>query len=178
MDYTIDNLPPELYKQFLEYLNNNPRYRRLFKEQQEAKSQKEYMSSAVLTHHVMELKQKLFNNFIQRVKREGRKLDIKQISLPKETKEKIDILYITTFMACDIIESAALDMNDVLKKVDKSLSFETFSEMVKIIRVAKEKLSIFGKDSDCPAKSIWAEKCDNMYAMMQSKAKKIYNEGK
>lgn len=136
------------------------------------------MSSAVLTHHLMELKQKLFNNFIQRVKREGRKLDIKQIPLPKETKEKIDILYITTFMACDIIESAALDMNDVLKKVDKSLSFETFSEMVKIIRVAKEKLSFFGKDSDCPAKSIWAEKCDNMYAVMQSKAKKIYNEGK
>ncbi len=178
MDYTLNNLPPVLYKQFFEYLSNNPRYCKMFKEQQEAHSRKEYATSAVLMQQLKKLKQEIFNSFIQRIKREGRKIDSKKISLPVETREKINILYITTFMACDIIESAALDMNDALKKVDKSLSFETFSEMVKIIRVAKEKLSIFSKDSDCPEKSIWAAKCDNMYAMMQSKAKKIYNEGK
>ena len=98
--------------------------------------------------------------------------------MPIEDRESILALGIVMFMACDIIESAIIDTNDMLHKHDKELSFEMFNDIQQLSKMAKEKLKFLQNNSGYMKDLVWADKCDNMYQMMLSKAKSIMRKRK
>jgi hypothetical protein len=77
------------------------------------------------------------------------------------------------FMCCDIIESATMDMNDILRRTEKDASITTFEDLRQTLLLAREKLKYLQDNGDYMKDLVWAEKCDNMYELMQSKAASI-----
>lgn len=77
------------------------------------------------------------------------------------------------FMCCDIIESASNDMNDILKRTHKDVSITTFEDLRQTLSLAQEKLKYLQNTGDYMKDLVWAEKCDNMYELMKSKAASI-----
>lgn len=118
-------------------------------------------------------KEMLFQKWVHRLSEYAEKVDLNKLDIPNDIKEKMNILYVTAFMACDIVESCVMDMNDSLKKVDDSLSVEMFDGMLKIFKDAKSKLAMFQRNTGYLDNSYWGDKCDDMYTLMQNKAKKL-----
>jgi hypothetical protein len=76
-------------------------------------------------------------------------------------------------MACDIIESGVLDINDALHRVDKSLEIVQFDELKELAKEVKKKLNYLQRTENYMNMNTWGDKCDNMYQMMRNKAKAI-----
>lgn len=58
--------------------------------------------------------------------------------MPDVEKATINELYITIYMACDIIESGVLDINDALHRVDKNLEIVQFDELKELAKEVKK----------------------------------------
>ena len=54
------------------------------------------------------------------------------------------------------------------------MSFETFNDLKRMVKVAREKIEMFKKDSGFTDTPIWRERVDDMYEMMKNKARRVY----
>ena len=116
---------------------------------------------------------KVVYEYLKEANDEAERIDIGTLNISKEDKAEINTLIVTLFMACDIIESATMDFNDVLKRVDDTLVMEQFDDIRNLSKSAKEKLRFLSKNSKLMKDLAWAYKCDDMYDMMKNKAKSI-----
>ena len=82
------------------------------------------------------------------------------------------------FMCSDIIESATLDLNDVLHRTHPDTNITTFTDLQQTLDLAKQKLKYLQDTGDYMDDLVWADKCDNMYELMQSKARSIIRKRK
>lgn len=103
---------------------------------------------------------------------------LSDIGLSDEEAEKFMQYTMVMFMACDIIESAVMDAEDIIHKHEKDFSFEEFIGVTNIAKEAKAKLEFLQHNSNYMEDLVWVDKCDNMYEMMQSKAKAIMHKRK
>lgn len=176
--YDINEAPRELYVKFMEKFTENVVVKKLNDQLTEAQRKHNFASILSIKQDIERRKRLAYDIYMDDVMKEGRKLNIQQTGLSGEVIEKMQVLYITAFMACDIIESAVLDMNDTLKKYDETLSLEVFYDIQKLNKTAKEKLEMLKKASTYLRFNEWGARCDDMYQMMQNKARKIYKKNK
>lgn len=120
-----------------------------------------------------QLRRNAFDNFIREYEVKVRTIDLKDIEMPDAEKATINELYITIYMACDIIESGVLDINDALHRVDKNLEIVQFDELKELAEEVKKKLNYLQRTENYMNMNAWGDKCDNMYQMMRNKAKAI-----
>lgn len=116
---------------------------------------------------------KVVYEYLKEANDEAERIDIGTLNISKEDKAEINTLIVTLFMACDIIESATMDFNDVLHRVDETLVMEQFDDIRNLSKNAKEKLRYLSQNSKLMKDLAWAYKCDDMYDMMKNKAKSI-----
>jgi len=86
-----------------------------------------------------------------------------------EMMEKLTVM----FMACDVIESAVMDMNSILHRTKPDVTITAFDDIRQLSDMAKTKLRYLRERGDLMEDLVWGEKCDNMYEMMSSKARSI-----
>ena len=118
--YTLDTAPAELYQKFMEKFSQDKDVMKLEQKLQDHQRNKDYVQVLKLRQTLQKKKELAFDIYVNSVLYEGRRIDISTTDLPAEVKERMHILYVTAFIGCDIIESAILDMNDLLKKQDLS----------------------------------------------------------
>lgn len=116
---------------------------------------------------------KVVDNYIEEAANEVETFSLEEAGIPPEDIEKITEHAVTMFMACDIIESCIIDINDILHKTDKDLHFEQFDDIKQLGEMVKSKLDFLQKNSKYMNNAFWGDKCDDMYSMMQNKAKAI-----
>lgn len=104
--------------------------------------------------------------------------DTETMDIPQADKDRMMELLMVLFMCCDIIESAVIDVNDVLHRSKKELTINTFDDIYQAMTMAKEKLKYLSKNSDYMKDNTWGDQCDNMYELMQNKSKSIIRKRK
>ena len=115
----------------------------------------------------------VLDTYIKQAETEVMTLDTETADIPKKDKDEMMEKIMVLFMCCDIIDSAILDLNDILHRTKPDIDITTFSDIKQTSDMARKKLEYLQKNGDYMEDLIWAEKSDNMYAMMQSKAKSI-----
>lgn len=169
----LEELSSEERKCFERYIAQNQKVNELYMIQAELKRKGKFVEALELNVKISEIKNMAFQLWLSEQYELKRHIDLTNANIPKETKELVNVLYITAFMACDIIESCVMDMNDELRKHDKTLSVEAFDELMKLSAQVKDKTSLLGKKTDYLNHADWGDQCDNMYEMMRNKARKI-----
>ena len=164
--------------EFEKYFMQDEKAMKLDKEFHELQKKGKWVQSFVVRDKIVSLRESLFQKWIEKLNHSVEEIDLNRLDIPDEIKERMNILYVTVFMACDIVESCVLDMNDTLKKVDDSLCVDMFDGMLKLSQDAKNKLSRFQRNTGYLNDIYWGDKCDNMYEMMQNKAKKLIRHNK
>ena len=118
------------------------------------------------------------DNYMAQAEREVSKVSIDSNDLPREDKDEMMEKLMVLFMCCDIIESATLDVNDILHRTRPDTDITSFDDLRQALGMAKDKLKYLQETGDYMKDLVWAEKCDNMYELMQSKAKSIIRKRK
>lgn len=93
--------------------------------------------------------------------------------LTKTEQNKVTELIITAYMLIDMIESCDMDINSILKKHDKEMSFDGFAEIKKLGKQAKQSIDWIGKNTNLYKNIEWGDYCDNLLKMTQNKARKL-----
>ncbi len=176
--YDIGKADAGLMAKFLERLQEDKDYKKLLEKKAIYSRQGKYASLLMVTQEMEKKKALAYELYVRDMEQTGYEMDIKSTGLPQEALDRMHVLYVTVFIACDIIESAVLDMNDLVKEYDSTLSVENFHDLLKLSRKVSEKVDMFEKDSGYQATAVWRERVDDMYRMMQNKAKRIYNTNK
>ena len=170
---TIDDLTPEDRKMFNDVFEKNKEIIALKQKLDMHRRKKEYVQAMQVGKALDILRVRVFQRWIETVQESVEKIDLKDIDMPKEDRDMINVLSITAFMACDIIESCVLDMNDTLHKTHPDMTVEMFDTLIKMAKEAKEHLEFLRRNSTVLEMFIWGDKCDDMYQMMKNKAKAI-----
>ena len=87
-------------------------------------------------------------------------------------------LLLVCFMCADIIETSVMDMDDILHRYDKSMYIEMFNDIRDVMSLSKDKLRYLQENTGYMRDLVWADKCDNMYGLMKSKARSIMRKRK
>ena len=76
-------------------------------------------------------------------------------------------------MACDIIETAHMNANSILKKHDENASLDNFNDLTSFIDRIKAHLQFLKDETGYMNDLVWEESCDKQYEMIRNKARSI-----
>lgn len=93
--------------------------------------------------------------------------------LPSDDLQKINFLFVTLYMAIDIMDSCLMDINDTIHKTDKSLTFEKVDGLHELAQACKQHIEQFRTEQDLYREAYWGDITDNAYKMLYNKAKAI-----
>lgn len=167
----FDALPQSIKTLFDNTINENVRYQDLFKRAERAKNAGNYVEALGVYKQLDNIRlvtqQKLLS-------KQEETVSLLSLGLSKERLDKINILSLAIYMACDMIDSLALDINEELKKHDKTARFEMFDPIIKIGVAAKENIRYLWKNTNLFDTDDFGEQSDSMREMLINKAKKVY----
>ena len=109
-------------------------------------------------------------NLMEETNKSVERVELNFKDFPTEQSVKMMEIIVTLFMACDIIETAVMDFNDIIQEKDKSLHLDLFDEILELKDKAKAKLDYFRKSTSYMKGLYWADRCDDMYRMLRNKA--------
>ena len=174
----VNDIPQEMLDKIRQQFDNDPKIGQLRVHQQLLQRSGRYKEALALARDIEMLYDKVVYEYIEESKRQVEKVDVANMDMPLEDKEKMMQLLLCCFMCTDMIKSAVIDMDDILHKYDENLHMEMFSDIKQVMEMSEEKLKFLQYNSGYLKDLTWGEKCDNMYELLQNKAKSIINKRK
>lgn len=117
--------------------------------------------------HVKHTHMKSYDNTIQET------VKLSELGLPDDKVRSLVENMLTIFMACDIIETAYLNANEILKKHDKNTSLDNFDDLTSFIDRVKAHLRFLQSETGYMDDLAWGDGCDKQYEMIKNKARSI-----
>lgn len=169
----VSDVPNEMMEQMRRQFDMDPNIIEMRTHQQVLVKRGNLQAALQVGQAIEGLFSKVVYEYLKEANDEAERIDIGTLNISKEDKSEINMLIVTLFMACDIIESATMDFNDVLHRIDGTLVMEQFDDIRDLSKKAKAKLRYLSQNSKLMKDLAWAYKCDDMYDMMKNKAKRI-----
>jgi len=169
----VNEIPKDLLDKIRLGFDSNKDVMLLRTAQQEAQRAGNFQKALYVAQQIDSLWTICLDNYMRKMEAQGKQISLKASDLPEKDKDELFNRVMVLFMCCDIIESATIDMNDILHRTKKDASITTFEDLRQTLSLAKEKLKYLQETGDYMKDLVWAEKCDNMYELMQSKAASI-----
>ena len=174
----VSDIPQELMSKIRQSFESEPKVRELRVQQQMLMRTGKYDAALALARQVDALFNRVVFEYLENARNEVEQVDIATMEMPIDDKEDLMRHLLVCFMCADIIESSVVDMDDILHRYDKNTYMEMFNDIRQVMSMAKEKLRYMQQNSGYMKDLVWGEKCDNMYAMMLSKAGSIMRKMK
>jgi hypothetical protein len=174
----VNEIPSELMDKIRLGFDTNRDVMLLRTAQQNAQREGNFQKALYVAQQIDSLWTICLDNYMRKMEGECRQIDLKYADMPDEDKDELMNRVMVLFMCCDIIETATMDMNDILRRTEKDASITTFEDLRQTLSLAKEKLKYLQDKGDYMKDLVWADSCDNMYDMMRSKAMSIIRKRK
>ena len=174
----VSDIPQELMSKIRQSFEAEAKVRELRVQQQMLMRTGKYDAALALAKQIDVLFNRVVFEYLENAESEVEKIDIATMEMPIKDKEELMKRLLVCFMCADIIESSVIDMDDILHRYDKNTYMEMFDDIRQVMSMAKEKLRYMQQHSGYMKDLVWGEKCDNMYAMMLSKAGSIMRKMK
>lgn len=169
----IKDVPSEMLQQIRNQFESDVQIRQLRIKQNLLQRTGNFAKAMELGKTIENLYEKVIDNYIEETIKESDSFSLEEAGIPVNDIKKVNEYALTMFMACDIIQSCIIDINDLLHKTDKDLYYEQFDDIKQISEIVKSKLDFLQKNSTYMNNVFWGDKCDDMYSMMLNKAKAI-----
>ncbi len=172
----VKDVPNELLNIIRNQFEANTRIREMRAQQQLLFKGGKIQPALQIGEKIEQLFVQVVNTYIQETERDVERLDLNTVPMPAKDRQEIMILMLTAFMACDIIETAVVEINDVIQRSDNTLEMDQFNELIKLSKYARTKLEYLSKNSKYMDSMFWGEKCDDMFTMLKNKAGSIFRK--
>lgn len=174
----VSNIPNDMLQDIRVRFESTPEIRTLRTQQQYAQRQGNFGLALDVAQKIDGLFVMVLDQYMKQAESEVMTLDTETADIPRKDKDDMMEKIMVLFMACDVIDSAILDLNDILHRSKPDIDITTFSDLRQTADMARKKLEYLQKNGDYMEDLVWAEKCDNIYEMMQSKARSIIRKRK
>lgn len=171
-----NELPEHVRQCFEDDFATNPKAVNLLKQAEQAKSRGNYIAAMSAYKKLEEARFIAQYNLMHNEEQGVEKVTLLQMGLSHEDLDKINIFTIAMYMACDMIEFFALDVNSILQKQDKTARFEMFDPIRKVGKEARDNLSYLWKNTSMFDTEVFNNNSDDMREMLVNKAKKVYRK--
>ena len=168
----FDELPQNVKDLFEKTMSENAKYRDLLKQAEKAKQRGNYVAALNVYRKIDTVRLIAQKNLLEHQEEEI--VSVLSLGLSHEQLDKINTLSIAMYMACDMIEFFAMDINEELQKFDKTARFEMFDPILKIGKAARENLRYLWKNTSMFETDVFNDQSDDMREMLVNKAKKVY----
>ena len=175
---TIKDIPEPMLEQIRETFDRDPKVCWLRTQQALLQKRGKFIEAMKLAKDIDIIYAKVVQTFIDDAERETSSIHLDETGMPEEDIESLLECVVTLFMCCDVMDTAIMDANDIVKRTDKDLCFDMFNDISKLARMAKDKLKFLQENSGYAKDVVWADRCDNMYEMMRNKARSIIRKRK
>lgn len=169
----VNEIPNELMDKIRLGFDSNKDVMLLRTAQQEAQRVGNFQKAMHIAQQLEGLWVICLDNYKRKMEEDGKRFNLTASDIPDKDKDELFNRVMVLFMCCDIIESATLDMNDILKRTKKDASIVAFDDLRQTLSLAKEKLKLLQQTGDYMQDAVWGDTCDNMYDMIKSKAASI-----
>lgn len=169
----VADIPSDMMNEIRLRFEATPEVRTLRTQQQYAQMNGNFRLAMDVAQKIDGLFVVVLDNYMKQAESEVMTLDTETADIPQKDKEEMIEKLMVLFMCCDIIDSAVLDLNDILHRSKPDIDITTFSDIRQTADMARKKLEYLQKNGDYMDDLVWAEKNDNMYEMLQSKARAI-----
>jgi hypothetical protein len=169
-----DKLPPHVRESFEEAFQNNPVAMRLRRNALLMESQRNYVAAMKALQTLDQARVSAQQRLMEEQGYAEEKVTLLEMGLSHEQLDKINTLTIALYMACDMLEFFALDINSILKKKDPTAHFEMFDPILKIGKQAKENLAYLSRNTSMYDDEFFNDSSDDMRKLLLNKAKKVY----
>ena len=170
-----DDLPQHVRDEFENVFKNNIKASNLLQQAENAQRSGDYIIALNLYKKLDEIRLKAQYELMYNKIREVEKVSLLQMDLPREQIDRINILTIAMYIACDMIDFFALEVNEILRKKDDTARFEMFDPIRKIGKEARENLTYLWKNTSMFDTNAFHERSDDMREMLVNKSKKVYD---
>ncbi|EFA98148.1 hypothetical protein [Hoylesella timonensis] len=170
---SIKDVPSDMLRQIRNQFESDVQIRQLRIKQNLLQRTGNFAKAMELGKTIESLYEKVIDSYIEETIKESDKFSLEEAGIPVNDIKKVNEYAVTMFMACDIIQSCIIDINDLLHKTDKDLHYEQFDDIKQISEMVKSKLDFLQNNSTYMNNVFWGDKCDDMYSMMLNKAKAI-----
>lgn len=132
-----------------------------------------YAEALQIRRQIEQLFDKVVVAYRKETESQVEEVTLDQAKCPAEDQQRINHLMVTLYMAVDIMDSCLLDVNNTLHRTDKTLNYEKIRDLQEMAHLCREQLRVFGKMADYLNYTEWGDISDNMYELMQNKAKAL-----
>lgn len=178
MGINIKDIPDSLLSLIKERFDNDARVQNLRIRQNLCLRNGKLQAAMQIAEEIEALYAEVVRIYLEEADKKQVSFDTDTMNLPQADKDRMLELLMVLFMCCDIIECSVVDVNDVLHRTKKDLKITTFDDINNSMKMAEEKLKYLSKNSEYMNDNAWSDHCNNMYKLMQNKAKSIIRKYK
>lgn len=170
VELNIKDIPETTLKHIRQEFEASPDVHQLYIEQQLAQRQGNYIKALEIGKKIDSLYSMVVTSLVEEAEKSMERVEINAKDFPPEKRKEMVEIIVTLFMACDILETAVMDFDDIIKSKDNTLDFDMFDDVLKLKDRARAKLDYFRTHSHLMQGLYWADQCDNMYVLLRHKA--------
>ena len=174
----VNEIPKGLYDKIRMRFESDKNVRLLRTAQQNAQRTGDFKKALRVAQDIDNLWTICLDDYMAEAERQVSNFSIDSKDLPRDDKDEMMEKIMVLFMCCDIIESSTIDLNDILHRTHSDVNITTFDDLKQALTMARDKLKYLQETGDYMQDLVWSDKCDNMYELMQSKAKSIIRKRK
>lgn len=178
MGINIKDIPDSLLSLIKRRFDNDARVQNLRIRQNLCLRNGQLQAAMQIAEEIEVLYAEVVRIYLEEADKKQVSFDTDTMNLPQADKDRMLELLMVLFMCCDIIECSVVDVNDVLHRTKKDLKITTFDDINNSMKMAEEKLKYLSKNSEYMNDNAWSDHCNNMYKLMQNKAKSIIRKYK
>lgn len=175
---TTKDIPDYMLRHIRDTFDRDTRVVELRTRQDLLRREGRYREAMKVAESIEYLYTKVVQAYVDEANTQSKDIHLDEAGIPEEDVDTLLECVVTLFMACDVIETAIIDADDIIHRTDKEMHFEMFNDIHRLAKLAKDKLRFLQENSGYGHDLVWADKCDNMYEMMRNKARSIIRKRK
>lgn len=168
----------EAYKDFQKKFNATTEIKNLQAKIQNLKRSFMYVQAMQLQNKLNDIEYKVAKELIDEQRAKVEKVTLTQVALTDKERNEIIDLRICLDILSDCMEGFVMDINDILHRHDKTLTFEDYAPTIEMLREARRHLAWCSDNEDYRKYEPWGDECDKLIKSVRNKATKIKRETK
>ena len=171
----FDRLPRFVRDEFNREFENHLECQKIQEAIEVANRANQYVTVLQLRQKLDKIKEGTIRDLLESENSEVKILKSTDLGLTQKEIDEVNELQIALYMLCDVMDSIILDMNSLLKKKDKDVSFEMFDDIKELGKRVKERINYVEREMDLIEDGELYDNSDNLYQMLLTKSRKTYN---
>ena len=171
---TWDQVPPKEQQKLRLAFCNNPSIKKLDQVAAQLQKNRDFIGALNVKkeieaqwEYVKQTHLKSYDKTVQET------VKLSELGLPEDKLQALVENMITIFMACDIIETAHMNANEILQSHDKNASLDNFNDLTSLVDRVKAHLKFLQSETGYMDDLAWGDSCDKQYEMIRNKARAI-----